>query len=152
MKITKSTRGFHCCVWVFHNYLGWSRWGRSYWLCLILKTVNQDLGLREILRTSVFQCGTNVGYVGLYMYTAVQSQKAVSAYFTSKQILPFGFAEQCSIESLGFSWYFYTWVKVFRESPAFISVFMGALEFLIKRQFPGQTSFILVQCITIIGD
>ena len=28
--------------------------------------------------------------------TAVQSQKAVSAYFTSKQILPFGFAEQNS--------------------------------------------------------
>ena len=28
--------------------------------------------------------------------TAVQSQKAVSAYFTSKQILPFGFAEQTS--------------------------------------------------------
>ena len=28
------------------------------------------------------------------MYTAVQSQKAVSAYFTSKQILPFGFAER----------------------------------------------------------
>ena len=27
-------------------------------------------------------------------YSAVQSQKAVSAYFTSKQILPFGFAEQ----------------------------------------------------------
>ena len=26
--------------------------------------------------------------------TAVQSQKAVSAYFTSKQILPFGFADQ----------------------------------------------------------
>ena len=26
---------------------------------------------------------------------AVQSRKAVSAYFTSKQILPFGFAEQC---------------------------------------------------------
>ena len=26
--------------------------------------------------------------------TAVQSQKAVSAYFKSKQILPFGFAEQ----------------------------------------------------------
>ena len=25
--------------------------------------------------------------------TAVQSQKAVSAHFTSKQILPFGFAE-----------------------------------------------------------
>ena len=25
----------------------------------------------------------------------VQSQKAVSAYFTSKQILPFGFTEKC---------------------------------------------------------
>ena len=32
-------------------------------------------------------------------YSAVQSQKAVSAYFTSKQILPFGFAEQyCSLD------------------------------------------------------
>ena len=30
----------------------------------------------------------------LFSYTAVQSQKAVSAHFTSKQILPFGFAEQ----------------------------------------------------------
>ena len=29
-----------------------------------------------------------------WAYTAVKSQKAVSAYFTSKQILPFGFAEQ----------------------------------------------------------
>ena len=28
------------------------------------------------------------------MYTATQNQKAVSAYFTSKQILPFAFAEQ----------------------------------------------------------
>ena len=28
--------------------------------------------------------------------TDVRSQKAVSAYFTSKQILPFGFAEVCS--------------------------------------------------------
>ena len=28
------------------------------------------------------------------MDNAVQSQKAVSAYFTSKQILPFGFAEE----------------------------------------------------------
>ena len=27
-------------------------------------------------------------------YTAEQSQKVVSAYFTSKQILPFGFVEQ----------------------------------------------------------
>ena len=29
-----------------------------------------------------------------YVYTAVQGQRAVSAYFTSKQILPFSFAEQ----------------------------------------------------------
>ena len=29
-----------------------------------------------------------------YVYTALQSQKAVSAYFTSEQILPFGFAGQ----------------------------------------------------------
>ena len=27
-------------------------------------------------------------------YSAVQSQKAVSAYFTSSEILPFGFAKQ----------------------------------------------------------
>ena len=31
-----------------------------------------------------------------YLYTAVQSQNAVSNYFTSKQILPFGFTEQYS--------------------------------------------------------
>ena len=30
----------------------------------------------------------------LALYNAVQSKMAVSAYFTSKQILPFGFAEQ----------------------------------------------------------
>ena len=30
----------------------------------------------------------------VFVNTAVRSQKAVSAYFTSKQILPFGFAEQ----------------------------------------------------------
>ena len=34
-----------------------------------------------------------------YRYSAVQSQKVVSAYFTSQQTLPFGFAEQ-----------YYTWV------------------------------------------
>ena len=28
------------------------------------------------------------------IHTAVQSQKAISAYFTSNQILPFSFAEQ----------------------------------------------------------
>ena len=33
----------------------------------------------------------------LYIHPAMQSQKAVSAYFTSKQILPFGFAEQYSV-------------------------------------------------------
>ena len=32
--------------------------------------------------------------VGSRLNTTVQSQKAVSAYFTSKQILPFGIAEQ----------------------------------------------------------
>ena len=30
-----------------------------------------------------------------YHYTVVQRQKAVTAHFTSKQILPFGCAEQC---------------------------------------------------------
>ena len=34
------------------------------------------------------------GLLILVTYTAVQSQKAVSAHFTSKQIPPFGFAEQ----------------------------------------------------------
>ena len=33
----------------------------------------------------------------LLVYSAVQSQKAVSAYFTSKQILHFGFEEQYCI-------------------------------------------------------
>ena len=32
-------------------------------------------------------------------YTAVQSQNAVSAYFTSKQILYFGVAERCSLST-----------------------------------------------------
>ena len=35
----------------------------------------------------LYKCGHRV-------HTAAQSQKAVSAYFTSKQILPFDFAEQ----------------------------------------------------------
>ena len=30
----------------------------------------------------------------IIIHTVVQSQKAVSAYFSSKRILPFGFAEQ----------------------------------------------------------
>ena len=32
--------------------------------------------------------------------TAVQSQKAVTAYFSSEQLLPFGFAGQCSCRLL----------------------------------------------------
>ena len=32
--------------------------------------------------------------------TAVQSQKAVTVYFTSKQLLSFGFAEQCRAEQI----------------------------------------------------
>ena len=34
------------------------------------------------------------------MYTAVQIQKTLSACFTSKQIQPFGFAEQCGPTTL----------------------------------------------------
>ena len=34
---------------------------------------------------------------GTQSYATVQSLKAVSAYFTSKQILPFGFAEQYAL-------------------------------------------------------
>ena len=47
---------------------------------------------------------SNIGYVIYHDYSvqedcaAVQSQKAVSAYFTSKQILPFAFAENYSVE------------------------------------------------------
>ena len=36
---------------------------------------------------------TEKGDIPRALYTALQSQKTVSAYFTSKQILPFGFAE-----------------------------------------------------------
>ena len=35
-----------------------------------------------------------IEWVYSYIYTAVRSEKAVSAYFTSEQILLFGFAEQ----------------------------------------------------------
>ena len=35
------------------------------------------------------------------MSSALQSQKAVSAYFTSEQILPFGFAEQNRAARMG---------------------------------------------------
>ena len=34
--------------------------------------------------------------ISIIYYTAEKSQKALSAYFTSKQILPFAFSEQCA--------------------------------------------------------
>ena len=37
-----------------------------------------------------------VGQVRNVCTAILQSQKAVSAHFTSKQILPFGFAERCN--------------------------------------------------------
>ena len=36
-------------------------------------------------------------------YSSVQSQKAVAAYFSSKQLLPFGFAEQHSRSTVAFN-------------------------------------------------
>ena len=44
-------------------------------------------------KSSVFVV-IKVYYVVARQQSAVQRQKAVSAYFTSKHILPFGFAEQ----------------------------------------------------------
>ena len=38
-------------------------------------------------------------------YTAVQSQKAVSAHFTSEQILPFDFAKQYTPVSLSMGYF-----------------------------------------------
>ena len=56
------------------------------------------------IETALGECPVFAGYadrndIRLHMcyslhHSTVQSQKAVSAYFTSKQILPFGFAEQ----------------------------------------------------------
>ena len=37
----------------------------------------------------------SIGEVSIHSCSAVQNQKVVSAYFTSRQILPFGFAKQC---------------------------------------------------------
>ena len=51
--------------------------------------------MRSVVRQIIFLCGTVYIYLSMYIglchiytgvYTAVQSQKAVSAYFTSKQI------------------------------------------------------------------
>ena len=39
--------------------------------------------------------------VNVEAHTTVQSQKAVSAYFTSEQILPFSFAEQYTWTLIG---------------------------------------------------
>ena len=49
-----------------------------------------DGGVLEI------RIGARVEHVDL-PYTALQSQRAVSSYFTSEQVLPFGLAEQYSI-------------------------------------------------------
>ena len=53
--------------------------------------IHPTLGQRLVFVDVWFTCTT---------CTVVQSQKAVSAYFTSKQILPFSFAEQCSLHVL----------------------------------------------------
>ena len=42
-----------------------------------------------------FEASTSSGFCNSWIITCVQSQKAVSAYFTSKQILLFGLALQC---------------------------------------------------------
>ena len=59
--------------------------------------------LSELLCRCVYLCEfyltvaqNKVGYKSDEYNTAVQRQKAVSAYFTSKQIQPFAFAEQNS--------------------------------------------------------
>ena len=50
---------------------------------------------RRLQRWSVTKptLGEHIAFNG-YMYAAAQSQKAVSAYVTGEQILPFGFAER----------------------------------------------------------
>ena len=42
---------------------------------------------------------TDVKLYSFKLDTDAQNQKAVSAYFTSKQILPFGFAERCGMSA-----------------------------------------------------
>ena len=47
------------------------------------------------MRGNVSESGVELGGVNICgVNTAAQSQKAVTAYFLSKQLLPFGFAEQ----------------------------------------------------------
>ena len=58
--------------------------------------INLLFGVVVVMYEPVTLFGTINSLVGVtqgYYSTAVQSQKAVSAYSTSKQILPFGFAE-----------------------------------------------------------
>ena len=60
----------------------------------VLKGYNTDITgvyLAPVVRRG--RHGKGISWLG-YAYTAVQNQNAVSAYFTSEQILPFGFAEQ----------------------------------------------------------
>ena len=70
-------------------------------------------------------------------YTAVQSQKAVSAYLTGKQILPFNFAEQyTAVKSQGGNYLLqqlllFSIVKQFRHS------YRPGLKLLLEALVPG---------------
>ena len=48
-----------------------------------------------LIHRIVFGCRSSCRGFAAVTIDVVQSQQVVSAYFTSKQILPFGFAEQC---------------------------------------------------------
>ena len=57
---------------------------------IIILVISMD----NLCRPTCVSNKTNNLLITAFGNTAVQSQKAISAYFTSKQILPFGFAEQ----------------------------------------------------------
>ena len=52
------------------------------------------LNISQTLLTRYYALTTHIISQNYWMYTFLQSQKAVSAYHTSKQILPFVFAEK----------------------------------------------------------
>ena len=56
----------------------------SIWLALSTKHVDADSNVHKVLKLKQITSS----------YTAMQSQKVVSAYFTSEQILRFDFAER----------------------------------------------------------
>ena len=64
------------------HLIGLQRWNKSTLIAMV------EIAPFCVIIASAF----SLSCIGLLM----QSQKAVSAYFTSKQILPFGFAEQYS--------------------------------------------------------